>query len=463
MKLLGDYFAELAEETSYDKLPKEAVDHAKLILLDYLGSLIGAKDFESSKIAIELAEEFGGEETATIVGSSKKVSPMNAVFANAIQGYSFDFIDDHNESKAHPSAATLPVALNLCEAKKASGRELIEAIAVGNETVSRLGAAYVGKMADQGFHPTAVLATFGATMVAVKCKGLSHEQALHAQGLAGGCMAGGLYAWNAGDNYAKRLNAGHPARNGILAAKLAEKDFKGPLDVYESEGGALNAFSYHREYDMNEATKGIGQEWSFATSSIKPYPCCRYGGPHIDACTKIVREHNPDLNEIKRILVRTQSAQIALLIEPKKVKYNPQCTVDGQFSMPFQAAVAMVKGQATVDEFTEECIQDPMVQKLMPLVEAEVDPVFEARYPDQYSSSVTVEMNDGTTFLEVTDNPLGDWRNPVTYEFVESKFRNLAGKSMFDEVRVQKVIDFINCLEEKEDVSELMELINHAI
>jgi 2-methylcitrate dehydratase PrpD len=80
------------------------------------------------------------------VGSGKRVAAPNAAFANAIQCYGFDFVDDHNESNAHPSPATIPVSLAVGESLKIGGKELVAAIALGNELVCRLGAAFLGDM-----------------------------------------------------------------------------------------------------------------------------------------------------------------------------------------------------------------------------------------------------------------------------------------------------------------------------
>ena len=138
--------AELAADLTVAKLPQEAVDYAKTLVLDVLASMIGTREIVSSRIATELAQEFGGPGEASILGRKDKVAVVNAAFANAIQAYGFDFIDDHNESNAHPSAATIPASLALSEALHRSGGELIEAVALGNEVVCRLGSAYLGQM-----------------------------------------------------------------------------------------------------------------------------------------------------------------------------------------------------------------------------------------------------------------------------------------------------------------------------
>ena len=185
METIAKQIAKTAVELKYEDLPDYAVEHAKMLTLDVLASMVGTRNIITSQIAREIAEEMGGPEEGTIVGSSKKVALPNAAFANAIQCYGYDFVDDHNESNAHPSPATYPVSFALAEAKKSTGKEFLEAAAIGNEVVCRMGTAYLGDMYYQGFHPTSTCGTMGAAVSAAKLMKLDEQQTLYAQGIAG--------------------------------------------------------------------------------------------------------------------------------------------------------------------------------------------------------------------------------------------------------------------------------------
>ncbi len=457
---IAESMADLAIATTYQVLPEEVVEYVKTLVLDVLGSMIGTRDIVSSRIAADLALEFGGPCESTILGRKQKVAAVNAAFANAIQAYGFDFIDDHNESNAHPSAATIPVSLVLGEASQHSGKELIEAIALGNELVCRLGSGYLGQMYYQGFHPTSTCGTMGAAVSAAKLLKLNRKQIIYSQGIAGSMVAG-LMAWNSVGSYTKRLQAGHPAMCGIIAAKMAQKGFNGPNDIYEGVDGILHAYSHKDQYDAELVTRELGETWMFRTSSIKVYPCCRYSGGHLDACLEIVEKYKPDPRQIKKIFIRSSKYTIRLLAEPRK--WDPQNVVDSQFSMPYQAAIAFVRGKVGVEEFTEGSLRDPLVGQLMKIVGVIVDEEFERRYPDQYSSAVTVTMKDGNEYTAVVDNPKGDKRNPVSHQDVENKFRSLASPVIGNDVRVQKIIDTINDLESIENIAELIRLANSPV
>jgi 2-methylcitrate dehydratase PrpD len=453
-KPISEQIAELSVGLSYEDLPKKVRRRAANLLLDLLGSMIGSKNIVTSRIATELALELGGPEESSVIGRGRKVAAPNAAFANAIQGYAFDFADDHNESNAHPSVATIPASLAVGEKLGASGREVIEAIALGNEVVCRLGSAFLGKTYYQGFHPSSTCGTFGAAVSAAKLLKLDVQQTVHAQGIAGS-QVGGLMAWNTSGSYTKRLQAGHPAMVGIISALMAQKGFDGPPEIIEGVDGFMQAYSYQRQYDTSLITDGLGDEWTFADSSIKVYPCCRYSAGHLDACLDLVAKHAPDWRKIKHIQIRSSDYTIRLLAMPRK--RDPQNIVDTQFSMPWQAAIALIDGKIDPSTFTEENIHRPDVRELMAKVDWEVDEEFERRYPEHYSCAVTITMDDGAEYTSVVDDPKGDYRNPVTQEELEDKFRGLAGREL-DETRVESIVSLVKNLQDVDDIGELFSL-----
>ena len=454
---ISEKIADLSVNLRYDDLPEEARVKAANLILDVLGSIIGSRQIESSRIAAEVALALGGPEESMVIGHNRRVAAANAAFANAIQGYAFDFADDHNQSNSHLSVATVPVCLALGEKLGASGKQVVEAVALGDEVVCRLGSAFLGKTYYQGFHPTSTCGTFGATVAAAKLLGLDWQQTVHSLGIAGS-QVGGLMAWNTSGSYTKRLQAGHPAMVGIISAMMAERGFDGPPAIFEGEDGFLQAYSYQRQYDTSWITEGLGETWAFVKTSIKVYPCCRYSAGHLDACLDIATRYQPDPQEIDRVIIRSSDYTIKLLARPRKM--DPQNVVDTQFSMPWQAAIALIDGKIDVDTFTEENIYRPDVRELMGLIEWVVDEEFERRYPEHYSCAVTVTIGDGTEYTSEVENPKGDWRNPVTQEELEAKFTNLAAREIKDARTIERIVDLVTGIHAVDDVRRLFELLD---
>lgn len=454
---ISQQIADLSVSLRYGDLPEKAQLKAANLILDVLGSIIGSKRIESSRIAAELAMELDGPPESTVIGYNRRVAAPNAAFANAIQGYAFDFADDHNQSNSHLSVATVPVSLALGEKLGASGKEVVEAVALGDEIVCRLGSAFLGKTYYQGFHPTSTCGTFGATIAAAKLLELDRRQTIHSLGIAGS-QVGGLMAWNTSGSCTKRLQAGHPAMVGVISAMMAQKGFDGPPAIIEGEDGFLQAYSFQRQYDASWITDGLGERWEFVKTSIKVYPCCRYSAGHLDACLDIANRYQPDPQKIDRVLIRSSDYTIKLLARPRKM--DPQNVVDTQFSMPWQAAIALIDGKIDVDTFTEGNIHRPDVRQLMEKVQWVVDEEFERRYPEHYSCAVQVTMDDGTEYSSEVENPKGDWRNPVTQAELETKFINLAAREIEDEQQISRIVDFVTGIHEADDVSKLFELLH---
>ena len=452
---ISERIADLTVNLSYDDLPENVRREAANRVLDLLGSMIGSKHVESSLMATELALELGGPEESTVVGYTRKIAAPNAAFANALQSYAFDFADDHNESNAHPSVASIPVSLAMGEKLHATGKEVIVAVALGNEVVCRLGSAFLGKTYYQGFHPSSTCGTFGATISAAKLLKLDFEKVVWSQGIAGS-QAAGLMAWNTAGSYTKRLQAGHPAWAGSISALLAQKGFNGPSEIYEGTDGFMQAYSFNREYDTSWITDGWGEDWTFAKSSIKVYPCCRYSGGHLDACLDIYHKHQPDPAKIAKVFIRSSDYTIRLLAAPRK--RDPQTVVDTQFSMPWQSSIALIDGKINVDTFSEKNLHRPDVRQLMTKVEWVVDDEFERRYPAHYSCAVTVTMDDGSEYTSIIDDPKGDFRNPVTQDELEAKFTDLAKREIADEARIRRIVGFMNEIENAQDIGDLFKL-----
>ena len=102
-KTIATQIAEAAVNTKFENLSEDAVLHAKTLTLDVLASMVGTRNIISSEIAREIAEEMGGPEEATIVGAPKKAAVPNAAFANAIQCYGFDFVEDRKSTRLNSS------------------------------------------------------------------------------------------------------------------------------------------------------------------------------------------------------------------------------------------------------------------------------------------------------------------------------------------------------------------------
>jgi 2-methylcitrate dehydratase PrpD len=112
---------------------------------------------------------------SSIVGSGDRVGVTWAAFVNAAYAQALEFDDTHVESIVHVSSPSVLAALALSETSPLSGRDLIAAVAVGNEISCRAGSVAAGQFHRLGFHPTGLFAGFGVSYLAGRLPALDPE------------------------------------------------------------------------------------------------------------------------------------------------------------------------------------------------------------------------------------------------------------------------------------------------
>src|SRR3979490_424810 len=129
---LASYVANL----KFEDIPRQVLERAKILTLDFLGSAIRARrDAESTPSLLKMLEALGldGRGPSTVFGDSKSWTPAVAALLNGALGHSLDFDDTHADSSLHPSAPVVPAAFAIGELTGASGPELVTAIVAGHE------------------------------------------------------------------------------------------------------------------------------------------------------------------------------------------------------------------------------------------------------------------------------------------------------------------------------------------
>ena len=92
-------------------------------------------------------------------------------------------------------------------------------------------------------------------------------------------------------------------------------------------------------------------------------------------------------------------------------------------------ALIAVQGAASINEFTDDALEDARISRIRALTAMIVDPEIDDRYPQTWGSRVEVDMANGETLVEFNDCPKGDPGNMLSREELESKFTRLAAYS----------------------------------
>ena len=416
--------AEFVSGLTFDAIPSGVAARAKALGLDLLGSAVRARrEADSTPVIIDALGilGLGGPGPCTVMGDAQGYAPPVAALLNGALGHSLDFDDTHAESSLHPSAPVVPAALAAGELAGADGRAVLAGIVAGYEVCCRLGLA-LGASAHyaRGFHPTATAGTFGAAAAAARVFGLGAEGVASAFGVAGSQAAGSLQflvngAWN------KRWQVGAAAMNGLVAAQLARSGFLGAAEAIEGRHGLLAGYS--GDPRPERAVAGLGQDWETMKVAVKPYPCCRYAHAALDGLIAMRAQHGLAAGDIEAVEVGLHRNGLVLVGEPIAAKRRPRSVVEGQFSMPFIAAVALQQGSFGWDDYRR--LGDPAVDALCDRVSVVPDSAVEAMSPHPFAARVTIRTRHGELDKSVP-NPSGEPESFPSDTEILAKFLTLA-------------------------------------
>lgn len=230
----------------------------------------------------------------------------------------------------------------------------------------------------------------------------------------------------------------------MVAARLAQKGFRGPTSIIEGRDGFLHAYS--NAADPGKVLDGMGSGFEILRTSVKPHACCRYMQPPIDAILKIVKENDLPPEKVEKVKVGILSAGAGLIAEPLEEKYTPQSVVDAQFSMPFGAAVAVLYRKAGLGEFRLSKIRSEEVKRMMRRVECVTDPDLEKTFPRQWCATAEIITKDGQRYFTKVEYCKGDPENPLSWDELIDKFHDLSHGLMPKSQRL-KIIDQVKNLE----------------
>ncbi|HEV8654225.1 MAG TPA: MmgE/PrpD family protein [Candidatus Limnocylindria bacterium] len=409
-------------------IPNDARERTKELVLDHVGVAIRGSATESARAARRYVARASPSGRSSLLGVDARSTASWAALANGVAAHSIEMDDVTTESSLHPGVAVIPASLALAEERGVSPTAFLEAVVVGYEVTMRVGNALGGANAyGRGFHPTGVAGAFGAAAAAARVLGLDADGITCAMGIAG-TMASGSLEYLADGAWTKRLNPGWAGHAGIVAAELAAEGFTGPASAIEGKHGALHSFTDDPKPERLLAD--LGSPLQVMRVSIKPYGCCRYNHGLIDAVLQLRREHGLTPDSVASMTLHVLSAGAALVADPIERKRDPRNVVDAQFSAPYAAAVALVRGAAGLREFDAATIADPAVRGLMTRIDCVRDPGLDALYPQIWPAAVTVRLQDGRTLEARITHALGEPENPVPRPALVDRFVELTSHAM---------------------------------
>src|SRR3979490_3385465 len=170
----------------YERIPADVIARIKLLVLDSLGCAIYGADLAWSRILRETLAEVDQTTSASVWGTSDRLSSPHAVLVNGSLVQSFELDDVHRVGVLHVGAVTLPPLTAVVETRPGlTGRDFLRSAVAGYEIGPRVGMCMGPEHIGQGWHSGATVGVFAAAAGAARGLRLDGGEAVHPPGIAG--------------------------------------------------------------------------------------------------------------------------------------------------------------------------------------------------------------------------------------------------------------------------------------
>jgi len=437
--------AEWSTGEAIESLPAQAINLVKHAVLDTIAvSLLGTHQ-QGPRIVAELqfAQQEGAD--ASVYGMGRKTGLSSAALVNGTSAHA-DLFDDNNAPMiAHPSAPLLSALLPLAQVRGSSGREVIEAYAIGFEVGVKLGRMLNPKLYEHGWHATRVLGVIGATAACSRLLRLGPEKCAAAIGVAAS-MASGLRQ-NFG-TMTMALHVGLTARDAIHAALLAEAGFGADAEALHGKYGFFAVFAQH---DPEMLPLGRPLELEASGIIFKPFPSGAPTHAAVDAALVLRERLAGDVSGIERVTCFVHPWNAMTLREEQ-----PKDPLQAKVSLRYCVAMALLKGRLTPEEFVPQCLNDKALRDLT----ARIDVQISRELPDngEFPAEVQILSRDGQMLVQRCEVPPGGSSRPMSYEQLVEKLQSCAA-GILEPAVVDQVTHAVARLEELGEVRALCEML----
>ncbi|MGN6570107.1 MAG: MmgE/PrpD family protein [Pseudolabrys sp.] len=405
-----------------DDIPDLVALAARRSILDTLGVMTAGAAHPATQRAIAA---FGGEPGSCRTIDGARVSAASAALINGTAAHAWDFDDTSYTGIMHGSAVILPALLAAADEMDADDAAVLAAFIAGSEIAYALGDVLTHSHYFRGWWSTVTLGTIGATAAAGKIYGLDAHALASAIGLAAANAGGGKAVFGTDG---KPFLVGLAARTALDIARAARAGLDGPAQAFEDQRGFIALLNDGKAMPAEAATLGI--RWRLVDPGllIKRYPVCSAAHALIEQTAALC--HMVDADRIAAI-----DCHVSSLVDISLVYDEPVNAQQAQFSLPYAAACAALRGGLALDDLGSAAIADPKVRALMRKVSRFVDPdlssdAARARAPE--SARVVVRLTDGSRREGLCPVAYGMPTRPLTDDDLAAKFSacvSFAGRS----------------------------------
>jgi 2-methylcitrate dehydratase PrpD len=336
-----------------------------------------------------------------------------------------------------------------------SGKDLIVAVALGNEITSRVSAAIQGTAHDFPWFRAPVVGLFGATAAAAKIMRASRAQHLEALGLALPMVGGTFASLHHAGSSVRSIRDGVAYRNGVLAAAMAMRGLRGDKEVFEGPFGYYKSY-FGGRYDRDELVGDLGKRHESGRISLKPWPSCRHLHGTLTAVLQIMESRKLSFGDVASV-----EMQVGKINQYRSGALPADLDAAGHIdflcNLPFAVATAILHKGVPLKVYQDRALRSEVVAKALPKVKWR----YESRQDGSWTfepgrveiTTVSGERHQAEALLA-----LGHPDNPMSFEQQQAKFL-MCAQSAARPVRKDRAMEIIGMVSSLEQLSSIGPLV----
>lgn len=362
-------FACSAQLSTYES---PIIDCVRDRVIDTLAAITAGYRHESGEVVRDhVLVGADTDEASMLDGTGRQAPTAEATFANATAANVLDIDDGHRAVKGHPAAVVVPAALAVAEEVDASVSEFLDAVYVGYEVAVRTGLTI--HSVDGVYTGSGSWGAVGAAAAAGRLRGYNTATMSAALGTAEYHAPRTPIMRGVEQPGMTKDGIGWGSHVGVKAATLSEQGFTASGTVFDESKTFIG---------------DLGTTHRVTESYIKPYPCCRWAQPGVEAVRELTLNHTIDPSAIQRIAVETFTE--ATHLETR----HPNSLEAAEYSYAYPIAVTAVRGEFTETDLTTARRENPTVRSLAERVTLTTDKQIDDHFPEECRARVTIETDD---------------------------------------------------------------------
>lgn len=436
---IAEPLVEFITKTKLEDIPKRTLEFVKGLALKTASGILAGSAMPTGKKMAEYIKERKQNPEVGIMGYGFKASLWDAVLTHTMFAHHSELEDDRFGGGTSWDITVFPITFSLAEKKALSGREFLEASAIGLEVHCR---TCLFPTEHVGLHlvPGAV----GPAAAAAKAFGLDKNETTWALGLA--MSAAPISFLNFGTD-AHYFESAMQSLQGLIAGEMAQAGMNGNPAI-----GKFLSYLLGKEKVKPEAVvEDLGTRWVLEEIWVKKYPCCFGTHRQIDAQLELMRDNNLAYDQIEMVEVHISRVD-KILDRPE-----PKTLGDLQFSFQHVLAAAMIDNDVNLGHFTPERVDD------VELREARQKVIVSVHYdwPSgtmEAPAVIDLILKDGRKLTKERQYAIGSPKEPLTKEQFQNLYRKFT-QGILDDEQVDQTTDQILNLEGLDNVKTLMNVL----